>query len=60
MVVEDFICYRTSNNITVKDSFLIPTVDELLDELFGSIIFSNLNLRSGYYQILVKSKDRKK
>ncbi|WVZ14637.1 hypothetical protein V8G54_012203 [Vigna mungo] len=41
--------YRASNAIIVKDSFLIPTVEELLDELFGA--------KAGYHQILVNEED---
>lgn len=41
-----------------KDDFPIPTVDELLDELYMTQYFSKLDLRSRYHKILLYSEDR--
>lgn len=41
----------------VRDKFLILTVDELLDELGDSVVFSKLDLCAGYHQIWVNDKD---
>jgi hypothetical protein len=43
--------YRTLNEKTVKDKFLILAVDELLDKLCGARFFTKIDLHSGYHQV---------
>jgi len=52
--------YRALNVITVKDSFSIPTVDELINELIGDQYFSKPDLKLGYHYILLKEEERYK
>ena len=49
--------YRALNNITVKNSYPLPRVDELFDRLQGATYFSKIDLRSGYHQIRIAPED---
>lgn len=49
--------YRKLNNVTVGDSFPIPNIDYILDQLGHSKYFTTLDLASGFNQILIKPED---
>jgi len=52
--------YRQLNKLTIKNKYSLPRIDDLLDQLRGAAMFSKIDLRSGYHQILVKPEDVQK
>ncbi|GBM33259.1 Retrovirus-related Pol polyprotein from transposon 412 [Araneus ventricosus] len=52
--------YRKLNEIAKKDSYPLPRIDDTLDALNGSQWFTTLVLKSGYWQVEIRSEDREK
>jgi len=52
--------YRKLNAVTKKDSYPLPRIDDILDQLSGNSWFSTLDLKSGYWQIKINLKDKEK
>ncbi|GFX21614.1 hypothetical protein TNCV_1400281 [Trichonephila clavipes] len=52
--------YRKLNDVTKKDSYPLPRIDDTLDTLSGHKWFSTLDLKSGYWQVELHPEDREK
>ncbi|GJZ29394.1 putative reverse transcriptase domain-containing protein [Tanacetum coccineum] len=49
--------YQELNKLTVKNHYLLPRIDDLFDQLQGSSVYSNIDLRLGYHQLQVREED---
>ncbi|KAG8501244.1 hypothetical protein CXB51_003362 [Gossypium anomalum] len=49
--------YRQLKKVTMKNKYPLPRINDLFDQLRGATMFSNIDLRSGYYQLRVKEQD---
>jgi hypothetical protein len=45
--------YCALNEVTVKNKYPLPRIDDLFDQLHGACVFSKINLQSGYHQLKV-------
>jgi hypothetical protein len=49
--------YRNLNNITIKNKYPLPRIQDLIDPVRGAGVFSKIYLRLGYHQIKIKKDD---
>lgn len=43
--------------MTIKNRYPLPRIDDLFDQLKGACVFLKIDLRSGYYQLKIRSDD---
>ncbi|KAL3715744.1 hypothetical protein ACJRO7_007483 [Eucalyptus globulus] len=49
--------YRQLNQMTIKNKYPLPRIDDLFDQLQGASIFSKIDLRTGYHQLRIRKED---
>jgi hypothetical protein len=45
--------YRSLNEVTIKNKYPLPTIEDLFDQMKGASIFSKIDLRAGYHQLKI-------
>jgi hypothetical protein len=49
--------YQLLNEVTIKNKYPLPRIDDLFDQLKGACVFSKIDLRSRYHQLKIRASD---
>jgi hypothetical protein len=49
--------YRALNEVTIKNKYPLPRIEDLFDQLKGAKVFSKIDLRLGYHQLRIRPSD---
>jgi hypothetical protein len=49
--------YRSLNEVTIKNKYLLPQIEDLFDQMKGVSVFLKIDLRSGYHQLKIQELD---
>jgi hypothetical protein len=49
--------YRALNEVTIKNKYLLPRIDDLFDQLHGACVFSKIDLQLGCHQLKIRECD---
>jgi hypothetical protein len=49
--------YRSLNEVTIKNKYPLPQIEDLFDQMKGANVFLKIHLRSGYHQLKIQESD---
>jgi hypothetical protein len=49
--------YQSLNEVTIKNKYPLPRIEDLFDQMKGASVFSKIDLRSGYHQLKIQESD---
>jgi hypothetical protein len=49
--------YCSLNEVTIKNKYPLPRINDLFDQLKGACVLSKIDLRSGYRQLKIRASD---
>jgi hypothetical protein len=49
--------YRSLNEVTIKNKYPLPRIEDLFDQMKGARVFSKIDLRSEYHQLKIRESD---
>jgi hypothetical protein len=49
--------YHSLNEVTIKNKYPLPRIDDLFEQLKGACVFSKIDIRSGYHQLRIRATD---
>jgi hypothetical protein len=49
--------YRSLNDVTIKNKYSLPRIDDLFDQMRGARVFPKIDLRLGYHQMKIRPSD---
>jgi hypothetical protein len=49
--------YRSLNEVTIKNKYPLPRIEDLFDQMRGAKVFSKIDIRSGYHQLKIRVED---
>ena len=52
--------FRRLNSVTIKDTYPLPLIDDIFDQVAGSVAYSTLDLKAGYHELPVATQDVEK